>query len=113
MNAGDFYDGDPLARLLIERLRLTPLKMALLVLLLSFSYSLMLSYAASGPYYFFGNTTSLIWSFVINPIMAGFYLWGSMEMPFLLTDLRGSGAIILNEKEVSDIADIYKNPWRA
>jgi hypothetical protein len=112
MDARDFYDGDPLARLLIERMRLTPLKIALLVLLLSFSYSLMLSYAASGPYYFFGNTTSLIWAFVINPIMAGFYLWGSMEMPFLLTDLRDSGAITLNEKEVSDIADIYKNPWR-
>jgi len=108
----DFYDGDPLARLLINGLNLTPLKFAILVLLLSFFYSLMLSFAASGPNYFFNNITSLIWVFVIAPVMAWFYLWGSREMPFLLTDLRDSGAITLNENDVDDIANIYKKPWR-
>ena len=44
--------------------------------------------------------------------MAWFYLWGSREMPFLLTDLRDSGAITLNENDVDDIANIYKKPWR-
>ena len=112
MKESDFYRGDPLARLLINGLNLTPLKFALLVLLLSFFYSLMLSFAASGPNYFFNNITSLIWVFVIAPVMAWFYLWGSREMPFLLTDLRDSGAITLNENDVDDIADIYKNPWR-
>jgi hypothetical protein len=108
----DFYSGDPLARLLIDGLKLTPLRFALLVLLLSFFYSLILSFAANGPNYFFNNITSLIWVFVIAPVMAWFYLWGSREMPFLLTDLRDSGAITLNENDVDDIANIYKNPWR-
>ena len=112
MKESDFYSGDPLARLLINGLNLTPLKFAILVLLLSFFYSLMLSFAASGPSYFFNNITSLIWVFVIAPVMAWFYLWGSREMPFLLTDLRDSGAITLNENDVDDIANIYKNPWR-
>ncbi len=112
MKESDFYGGDPLARLLINGLNLTPLKFALLVLLLSFFYSLILSFAASGPSYFFNNITSLIWVFVIAPVMAWFYLWGSREMPFLLTDLRDSGAITLNENDVDDITNIYKKPWR-
>ncbi len=112
MKESDFYVGDPLARLLIDGLKLTPLKFALLVLLLSFFYSLILSFAASGPDYFFTNITSLIWVFIIAPVMAWFYLWGSREMPFLLTDLQDSGAIFLSETDIDDIAKIYKNHWR-
>jgi len=44
--------------------------------------------------------------------MAWFYLWGSGEMPFLLTDLQDSGAIALSETDIDDIAKIYKNTWR-
>ena len=112
MKESDFYSGDPLARLLIDGLKLTPIKFALLVLLLSFFYSLMLSFAASGPDYFFNNLISVLWVFVIAPIMAWFYLWGSREMPFLLANLRNSGAITLNDEYIDGIARIYKNPWR-
>jgi hypothetical protein len=106
----DYYKGDLLAYLLLKKL--TPLNFSLIIILVSVIFSLILSLFATGPDYFLKNWNSLVWVFIITPLIAGFYLWGSGAMLRLIESLRESNAVKLDEDDFDLITNIYKSPWR-
>lgn len=110
----DFYRGDRLAGLLLEHFKLTPIKISLITLVSSLIYGLFLSYFAMGSEYFSKNflSTSIIWIFIICPMIAGFYLWASCAMPSLIENLSNSKAIDFESEDIKLLKGIYKNPWR-
>lgn len=106
----DYYKGDLLAYLLLNKL--TPFNFSLFIILASFIFSLILSIFATGPDYFLKNWNSLIWVFIITPLIAGFYLWGSGAMLRLIASLNDSKAVELSKDDIDLIKNIYKSPWR-
>jgi hypothetical protein len=112
MDKSKFYDGDFLIWLLIDKMGLTPFKLALIVLLISFTWNLIFSLAAGGSIDFIKNIYSLLWIFIIEPTLAGFYLWGSSAMLSLVERLERSNAIVLTQTDIEYIQNIYSNSGR-
>lgn len=109
---------DPLARLLIDRFHLTPVRFALIIAIVAFGGGLLLSLITDtflpqpGRIGFLNDWSPWLWSLVFTPVLTGYYLWSSSSIEQLFHDLQQSEAVDIQENELGVIAPYYHNPWR-
>ncbi len=112
------YRTDPLARLLIGRLRLTPLSLALIMGTLMFGIQALVAQATgqllSAPDHvgFLQDPGSLIYTLFFNPVLAGFYLWGANAISDLLSHLQRSEVVDISDEDAAIVERMYGRPWR-
>lgn len=94
-----FYRHDPAAHLLINWLKLNPLKIVLIMLFITAVYSVI-----NPP----DSTLFYVWRLLLYPSLAGYYLWASSSMFYLLTDLEQRSIINITEADWSLSLRIYR-----
>jgi hypothetical protein len=113
-----FYKGDPLVRLLIDRLHLSPGAFALVWTLVVFGIGFFASLASgtliSTPEQvgFLQDIYGWIWNLGITPLLAGYYLWGANAIAGLLQGLQKSEVVQISDEEISGLVRTYQQPWR-
>lgn len=107
-----FYSGDILARFLIDRLHLTPIRFALISGVLSLGYGFLSSWVSNTLDLFLQEWIGWVWRFLFVPTLMGYYLWGSNSMEGLIKHLQQSDIIDVSDSDVSVALSIYQNPWR-
>jgi hypothetical protein len=113
-----FYRGDPVATFLIDKLRLTPVTLALfwttIVVLVG-----LITASISGSLFSNAEQMGLIqdwiwwvWSLLITPVMSGYYLWSSNSLGELIRTLQQSDVLTFGEDTIRKIEDVFQKPWR-
>jgi len=117
MKSQKYYLSDPVARFLLDSMKLTPVSMALSLLIIIFvqvliSFSVDTTFQNSGKTVFFQDWGSWISYFVFPPILGGYYLWIVNVMDRLVQSISNNKVVQLSEKDISKVLTLYKNPWR-
>lgn len=107
-----FYGNDVLARFLIDRLHLTPIKFALISIAVAVVYGLIFSWIGGVLMTFLQDWTVWIWQLFFIPILMGYYLWGSNAMAGIIQDLRKSNTVEISDSDVSVALRLYLKPSR-
>lgn len=102
MQEKKFYRQDPVASFLIAQLRLTPLRITLMISLVSTAYSI------------FDPPDSIVlwlWRALLNPSIAGYYLWASQSMSNLLLELEQKSSVDVTDNDWYLADRTYRNPF--
>jgi len=98
------YRHDPLASFLLDKLRLNPIKVMLIISTVAATYCLLHS-----P----GSIVIWLWRVLFYPSIAGYYLWSSESMTYLLTALERKSVVMITEYDWNLVDKIYQNPlWK-
>jgi hypothetical protein len=118
MEGSEFYRSDPLARLLKDKLRLTPVNLALLwtgtVLCVGFFTSLFSSvlFSQGEKVGFLQDWVGWVWNLFFTPVLAGYYLWSADAIAGVIRELQESDTVDISVSDVGLIMDAYQRPWR-
>lgn len=113
-----FYTHDPLASWLIDKLKLTPISLALwwtgIVLGVGFVASFASDALFSRPDQvgFFQDWIGWGWNLILTPVLAWSYLWGANVMARLIQGLRQSDVVDITEDDIHAALKKYQQRWR-
>jgi hypothetical protein len=108
-----YHSSDPLARFLIDRLGLTPIRVAVIIpvgaLLLGVITDIINSSLLSA------NQASLlrdwsywVWSCFFTPVVVGYYVWVSGAMESLLRSIKESEVVEISDEEIKSLIPLYR-----
>lgn len=118
MELEKIYQGDPLAKLLIEKWHLTPIRLVIITILIPlivfYVFALVSdTWRSSSNQLGLSQDLSIWYSTVINAITYGYYLWISGgEILNLFNNLEKSGAVKISQEDRNLIFSAYRKPWR-
>ena len=108
-----YYSSDPLARFLIDRLGLTPLRVAVIIpvgaLLVgvitdTINSSLLSAHQAS----LLRDWSYWVWSCFFTPVVVGYYVWVSSSIENLLRSIQESEVVEISDTEIKSLAPLYR-----
>lgn len=115
-----FYRADPVARFLLEKVRVSPVMLALLSIAITASSAIFIAWISrtlpSQPEEFTGLFEDPVpWVLIlfINPVVIGYYLWSFQAIDKVIIDLEKSDAIEIEVSEINRISQAaYRKKWR-
>jgi hypothetical protein len=114
-----FYRSDPVASLLIEKLKVSPLSFGLLSIAITTGLYLFIAWVSHTLYSKPGQVGLLqdwfpwIWVLFINPVVLGYYLWSFQAIDNVIQDLEASDVVETDKSEIDRITlNPYYQRWR-
>lgn len=104
-----FENADPLARFIRHRLNWSPIKYGIAILMInviinfSFAWYLRVFVTQTGPPGLFQDPTILFESYVMMPVVGGFYIWSILRIGALLHQIQKSN-IFIEETGIEKLA---------
>src|SRR5215203_2492711 len=91
-----FYSSDPLAKLLIDKLGLTPIRVAVIIpigalLVGVITDTINSSLSSANQASLLRDWSYWVWSCFFTPVVVGYYVWVSTAMESLLRSIKESG----------------------
>lgn len=115
----NFYSSDPVANLLIEKLKLSPLAFGLLSIAILSGLSFLTAWVSNTLWSKPGQAGLLqdwfpwVWVLLFNPVVLGYYLWSFKAIDKVIKDLEESDVVETDESEIKGIAlNPYNQKWR-
>src|SRR4028119_153374 len=104
MQFADQYNNDPLAQLFVTRMRLTPVRFAILTVLSALISSAFVAYITD-TLATLSSWSSGVWLLIFTPSLSGYYLWVTTSMEKIVRYLRDSEVVDIVDGEVSSLFD--------
>ncbi|MCC5637581.1 hypothetical protein LC593_17395 [Nostoc sp. CHAB 5844] len=118
----NLYRFDPIAYLLLEKFKLSPLGFGLLGIAIGSGIYLITAWVSNTLWLPLGQKGLLqdvfpwIWVLLINPVVLGYYLWSFQGIDSVIQELEESDVLEIDESEIQAINQItfnaYKPKWR-
>lgn len=113
-----FYRADPLARLLLDRWRLTPVSFGLLCSVVTAALYLLVALISNtlvlqSGHGLLQDWLPWLWVLAFNPVVAGYYLWAIKAIISLIYSLERSEVMDVSQEEIEQVSQLYQPRWRA
>jgi hypothetical protein len=109
----EFKNGDPIARIIRDRFRWSPRRYGILILIINividFSSSTYFNVfvTRTGPPGLLQDPTILLVSYVMMPVVGGYYLWSINQIGILMQQLR-EAKVFTDEAQLDDLMQEFK-----
>ena len=117
MSKQSFYRADPVARLLLDHWRFTPISLGLFSSAVTAAFYLLVALLSNTLVLDSGQGLLqdwLPWFWVLgfNPVVAGYYLWAVRAIVGLIYNLERSDVVDVSQEEIEQVSRLYQQPWR-
>jgi hypothetical protein len=108
-----FYSSDPLAKLLINKLGLTPIRVAVIIpvgalLVGVITDSINSALLSANQASLLRDWSYWVWSCFFTPVVVGYYVWVSSAIESLLRSIKESEVVEISGEEITSLAPLYR-----